>query len=147
MSLVTILLLVGLVWASPANWTETTRFTGSVSQDTDYFTCTHAEWRINWTYTPNPDYPQFAGFILATKDNQTRLVSYIYQSGNDTTSGLTYVHNKIGQFYLAISATNLIDYTIIIEQDLDSIPEFPLGPAFVLLTATLFIAVLARRPS
>jgi hypothetical protein len=140
-----IILLAPLALASPANWLEVIRFTGPTTQDTDYFTCTHAEWRLNWSYNPDPSYPQYAGFAFATKNNLSQTVNSVYQSGNQTTSGLTYVHDEIGQFYLSISTANLLDYTIIVEQDIDSIPEFPLGSVFALLAATLVIAILARR--
>jgi hypothetical protein len=50
-------------------------------------------------------------------------VTTIYETGNATTEGASYIHGERGTFYLAISAANLAEYTIIIQQDIDSIPE------------------------
>lgn len=119
-----VLSLCSQAYASPSNWTEVTRFTGSATQDTDYFVVIHSEWRINWTYTPNPAYPTMADFGITAKDNTSSLVTSIFETGNTTTTGITYVHNWQGTFYLSISVANLQSYTIIIQQDLDSIPEY-----------------------
>lgn len=131
--------------ASPEHWTEVTRFTGSTDQNTIYFTCSHNEWRLNWTYTPNAQYPTLAGFACTIKDNESLTIDSIYQTGNETTSGLTYMHNKPGTFYLTIGVANLVDYTIIIEQDLDSIPEYPVGLLFAMLTIAIGIATATRH--
>jgi len=140
------LILLEVVRASPEQWTEVTRFTGSTDQNTAYFVCNHNEWRVNWTYTPNPEYPTAAGFACTIKDNVSLTIDSIYQSGNETTFGLTYLHNKAGTFYLTIGVANLVDYTIIIEQDLDSIPEYPIGLLFAMLTIALVpLAVLKHR--
>lgn len=147
--LATIILPIGRARGSPSNWTEVTRFTGSGSETytTTYFNCTHAEWRINWTYTPNLAYPNLTMFAIYAypKGENNSFVGSIIKTGSTNTNGTTYIHNTQGTFYLEISVANTENYTIIIEQDIDSVPEFPLGPVLVLLAATLFIAILARR--
>jgi len=139
------LMALGVSRASPEQWTEATRFTGSADQNTAYFTCNHNEWRLNWTYTPSPQYPTLAGFACTIKDNESLTVDSIIQSGNESTSGLTYIHNKPGTFYLTIGVANLVDYTIIIEQDLNSVPEFPVGLLFAMLIIAIVIATAIKR--
>ena len=43
------------------------------------------------------------------------MVSTIYESGNATTEGTSYIHNKQGTFYLAISVANIPGYVVVIE--------------------------------
>ena len=61
-------------------------------------------------------------------------------------SGISYIHNNSGTFYMRINVTNAQGYTIIVEQDLDSIPEFP---SFLILPlvlmATLPAVIVYRR--
>lgn len=128
------------VWAS--TWTQVTRFTGSTSQTTDYFTVSHAEWRVNWTYTPDPQYPQYAGFYLNVyNQNKSEWPVAIIQSGNTTTQGTTYVHNLQGTFYCEITITSITGYTITIEQDLTSVPEYG-NVAFILAMLPVSLVVL-----
>ena len=64
---------IGIAFASSANWSEVTRFTGSETQPyiTDYFTCDHVDWRIRWEYMPED-----ATFIVYTYQ-QKRIVDSI----------------------------------------------------------------------
>ena len=147
--LATIIFLIGRVRGSPSNWTEVTRFTGSGSETytTTYFNCAYVEWRIKWAYTPDPTYPTYAmfGLFAYPKGEDISYISSVIKTGASDTSGTTYIHGNQGILYCKITVANTQNYAIIIEQDIDSVPEFPLGPVFVLLTATLFIAILARR--
>ena len=62
------------------------------------------------------------------------------------TSGISYIHNSKGTFYLKINVAYTESYTIIVEQDLDSIPEFPsflILPLFMI--ATLLAVIIYRR--
>jgi len=58
---------------------------------------------------------------------------------SDKASGVSYIHNQKGTFYMEI-ITNAENYTIIIEQDTDSIPEFT---PFALIVALITVSVLA----
>lgn len=140
--------LISTVQAS--NWTEVTRFNGSGSETytTNYFVCSHVEWGITWAYTPDPNYPDMGGFLIAAypQGETVSYVAYIYKTGSANTNGVTYIHNKAGTFYLTISTANTQSYTIIIYEDLQSIPEFPLGLLFAMLTIALVpLAVLKHR--
>jgi hypothetical protein len=153
----------------PYNWVEVTRFTkesvpstwwGDPSGNTDYFNCDYVEWRIRWEYTPHPAVPQYAalyfevyekkedviwrGFLRA--EGKSVLVDVIKKYGTSETSGVSYIHNQTGRFYMFISGSNIEDFTIIVEKDTDSIPEFPSWALLlVMVVAVLVIAVIYRR--
>ena len=141
-----------IVSATPANWSEVIRFTGSGTEQytTEYFTCDHVEWRIRWEYVPDPDYPEYAAFSVYTypQGEDTLFVDSIVKTGSEDTSGVSYIHNNKGTFYMKINVANTQNYTIIVEQDLDSIPEFSsiliLLPPFMLVT---LLAVMVLRKS
>ena len=128
-----------------STWQEVTRYSGAGTQDTAYFTCNHAEWRLNWSYTPTPGSEQYVLFAVAVKSNESELVSTIYESGNATTEGASYIHGERGTFYLAISAANLLGYTIIIQQDADSIPEIQGPIAIVAISCAMAAAILTKK--
>lgn len=137
------------VLAKPENWIEVTRFTGSGSEHytTNYFTCSHVEWRIRWSYVPDPNYPQLALFSVFTYPQGGNIpIDTIIKSGSSDTSGVSYVHNRAGTFFMEINVANTQSYTIIIEQDVDSIPELPsfyIMPLFFL--AILLVAIVCRK--
>lgn len=140
------ILCSNFVWAS--SWVEVTQFTGSGYYTTNYFTCSHAEWRINWSYTPTSINPQLAGFsIYVYPRNETSYyIATVSQDGNTTTSGTTYIHNAQGEFYLDFLAANLQSYTVVVEQDIESVPEFsPIFLALLFATGIVAATILARR--
>lgn len=124
LTIVILLGVVNLAYAESANWVQTAKFTGFSSKHTEYFTTGYAEWRMNWTYTPDRLYPQTANFSVTIYDNEDRQYDTVTQMGNTTTAGTTYVYNHTGTFYLAISVSNVEDYAMIIEQNTNSIPEY-----------------------
>jgi hypothetical protein len=150
------LVLYNPVLATPSNWSEVTRFTGTGSrepQNTTFFTADHPEWRIRWEYNPYPEYVNVASFVALTypQGETSNYVDSIVAMGPSQTSGTSYVHNRTGTFYMNIIAgDNVLNYTLIVEQDLDSIPEFLLPMLLpLLLTSTLVIATVcmcANKP-
>jgi hypothetical protein len=123
--------------ASAENWVEATRFTGSGAQNytTNYFTCNNAEWRIRYEYVTNPRLSILTFFkvFIYSKGEDTIYVDSIDKFGANDTSGISYVHNKTGTFYLKINA-NTQSYKIFIEQDTNSVPEFSSWTFPLLLT-------------
>lgn len=133
-------------FAYAVSWVQVTQFSGSASETTDYFTVSHAEWRVDWTYTPDPTYPQYASFYLDIyNQNQSEWPASIDQLGNTTTNGTTYVHNLSGTFYCDISVSSVTGYTITIEQDVNSVPEYPAFFLILALLTVLFITFAAFR--
>ena len=144
LALLTIMLALSMSisLAKATNWVEVTRFTGSGT--TDYFTCEHVEWRIRWEYTPSK--LAVFGFYVYEKGEDVFFIDSAFKMGDEETSGVSYIHNQEGIFYMDISAANIENYTIIVEQDVDSIPEFPswiILPLF--LVATLFAIIIKKR--
>jgi len=141
-------LTCGVVFASSGNWVEVTRFTGSGSDfsTTDYFTCDHVEWRIRWEYFPGPDFPSLALFSVNTyrQGEDVFSVDTLFQSGSENTTGISYVHNKEGTFYMDLSIANTESYTIIVEQDLNSIPEFPTWTITPLIMVAALIGIIYK---
>jgi hypothetical protein len=141
---------LSFVFASSSNnWTEVARFTGggSDSSTTDYFTCDHVEWRIRWEYVPRSDYPDYSVFGVITYEHG---IEYIYvdmvnQMGSENTEGVSYIHNNEGTFYMEFSIANTESFTVIIEQDTSSIPEFPTWMTTPLLVVAALAAIVCKR--
>ena len=145
-----IILTSGIVFASSNNWSEVTRFSGSGTEHytTDYFNCEHVEWRIRWEYVPHPAFPLLALFNVYTypQGEDVLYIDDIIKTGANDINGTSYIHNNDGTFYSKINVALTESYTIIIEQDLNSIPEFPswiILPA--LLVASIFALVFRKR--
>ncbi|MFC1487317.1 nitrous oxide reductase family maturation protein NosD [Thermoproteota archaeon] len=120
----------GVAFASSENWVEVTRFTGSGTEllKTDYFTCNQTEWRIRWEYIPDLQYPNLISFSVYTYpimegDRGPTYANVINKVGIENTSGTSYIHDYPGTFYMYINNVGTESYTIIVEQNLDSIPE------------------------
>ena len=133
------------VFASSGNWSEVARFTyaGTDTHTTDSFTCENVEWRIKWEYVPT----QFSYFNF---DVYPMGEDVIFASVNSAVigelSGILDIHNQAGTFYMKINSGNVEGYTVIVEQDLDSIPEFPLWMTLpIVVTATLAITVVRKK--
>ena len=127
------------------NWVEVTRWSGSAFPDpqqfeTEQFECNHVEWRIRWSYdavgTP------FESVLIIQKGGDL----IVYSEGYFSKSGVRSIHNEKGNFSLSIMCGNMYEYTIIVEQDVDSIPEFSsliILPLFIF--ATLLAVIVYRR--
>ena len=145
---------INLAWS--VTWSEIARFPvywGTAPNvishsQTDNFTCSRAEWRIVWNYTPlsivDPQYVYFNIFIYRT--NETNYIMEMNQQGNTTTNGTMYINNMTGEFYLKFLVYNVLDSTAIIEQDIETAPEFsPLILLSLFATGTLATMILSRR--
>ena len=136
--------------ATPVNWSEVVRFTGTGSQtyNTTSFNIGHVEWRIRWSYIPHTTFPQWTVLGVITYPQGAYIpIDVIAQMGATNTSGTSYIHGMVGTFYMTIAVANTEGYTIIVEQDLDSIPEFPsliILPLFIMATL-LAVAVYRRK--
>ena len=146
---VTMLAVSNIASATPSNWSEVTRFTGSGTDQytTNYFTCNHIEWRIRWQYVPDSEYPEFTVFNVYTypQGEDVMFIDSIIKTGAEDTNGASYIHNNAGIFYSKINVANTESYTIIVEEDLDSIPEFPSFLILPLFMAATLLAVIVHR--
>ena len=134
--------------SSSENWVEVTRFTEDDKFfQTDPFTINHNEWRIRWEYEPDPKVlEEHLAFYFNVIDQKSpgRSFASILKKGNEETNGTLYIYDRNGTFFL-IMIRAVISFTVIVEQNIDSIPEFPswiILPLFI--TATL-IGILVRK--
>jgi len=130
------------------DWNEVARFTGSGYQQyyTDYFTCDHREWRIRWEYIPESDSVGFAYFnVVVLPERALFVVDSILSTGGNDTSGISYIHDMSGMFFMEITAGAAESYTIIVEQNLNSIPEFPSWVILPLLILATLVGVIIRN--
>ena len=131
------------------NWVEVTRFTGGSNiTTTDHFTCDHVDWRIRWEYEPRNDNIRtvFRVYIFPYSDAFPREPWFesIQKYGTEETSGILYIHDHNGSFDMDV-LVSLESYTMIIEQDLESIPEFPSWtPLLIMLIVVIVVTVVYR---
>jgi hypothetical protein len=140
----------GIALASSENWVDVKSFTGKETIDiiTEPFTCDHVEWRIRWNYSPDfrmHGKPSFASFEVNVFENESdNLVSRIGRFSNVSESG-TLSLSENGTFYLHIEAFFIDEYSIVVEQNLESIPEFHLGTILPLLLIITLVLTVARN--
>jgi hypothetical protein len=137
----------GIVFATSENWIEVTRFSGGSSiTTTRTFTCDHGEWRISWEYEPRTDNPGVSTLQLNvhTQEFQGSKVGSLQKWGTEETNGILYIHDKSGTFYLDIICS-VQSYTLIIEQNSESVPEFPSWTPLLLVLIVFSVALIIYK--
>jgi len=144
-----------IVFASSENWVEVVRFYWSGAGPHEYritepFTCDHVDWRIRWEfYYHHTHFPEFVHFSVRTYPRGENIsdINSIRVDGFGERNGTSYIFNNEGQFYMRISTLSVVtSYTIIVEQNIDSIPEFPSLTVLPLaMTIMLFLVVVKRK--
>ena len=128
------------------NWVEVERFSGgSWWGGTRLFRIDNFEWRIRWNYEPSIDFgsDNAVVFDIQVLDAKSKRVELVRSDGK--TNGTVHLHQS-GQFYLYIIGFNTNNYTIIIEQNIDSVPEFSSWIILpLILIITLFSVVVKRN--
>jgi hypothetical protein len=116
-----------LPYAYAANWQTVTTITGSTDQTTATFNIPAQEWRLQWSYTPDPQYPQYSAlYIYVYPQGETAAyIDEVHASGNAQTSSTEYIYQGSGSFYLKILDANIPSYTITIQQDTSSTTPTP----------------------
>lgn len=139
---VSILALVGICYG--ANWETITTFTGASGTTTDYFNVPTDEWKLTWTFTPDPKYPEYSslGGFVYPRDGE--MYADYFDADDKQTSGTIYIHEGSREYYLKIMCANLQSYTITIEYDTTAIPEYS-SIAVVIALALVSISVIAMR--
>jgi hypothetical protein len=140
----------GVVFAFSEDWSEVTRFTDEeMIFTTDLFTVEHVEWRIRWEYEPQPDVPDThpsLEFYVYSQEPQGQWFDRVSKRGTEETNGTLFIHDKQGTFYLTVVSA-VENYTIIVEQNLATIPEFPSWMTLIvmLLVLTALVTVYRHR--
>ena len=138
-----------IVFASSSNWVEVITFTGSAGgvHSTSRFAVDYVDWRIRWEVTPGND-----------SERGTSFDAYVYPSsggpyvevlhhtiGTEKTTGIKNIYNHMGSFYIVVVTTNIADVKLIIEQNIESIPEFPSWTILPLLIVVTLVGVIFRN--
>jgi hypothetical protein len=130
-----------IVFASSENWVEVDRFTGgSWNGGTRPFIINHIEWRIRWNYEPIIDVDSM-GFHFMVMDVDHNYIDIVF--GDEKRNGTLYL-NQDGEFYLDISGLH-VEYTIIVEENIESITEFPSMTILLLLLMVIFATVIYKK--
>ena len=146
LALLTIMLVMPMTisLAKAVTWVEVTRQSGSAFPDPAEFSmqfeCNHIEWKIKWSYDAVGS--PWESLLLIQKNGDL----IVYSDGYISKSGVRYIHNEAGNFSLGITCLNIYEYTIIIEQDIDSIPEFtPVALIIALIAVSIFVVALSKK--
>jgi hypothetical protein len=140
---------MGYIPESPSdNWVEVARFIGTKGFTTDVFVCDHVEWRIRWEFDPgHGHFPELHKFQVTTYEEgeSTNYFNQILEFPGGDLNGVELL-NQSGTFYLDICTGILHSYTIIIEENIHSIPEFlSWVPTLISLVAVVIVAVFYRH--
>lgn len=135
------------VFAESENWIEIATFSEDRPRfgETNSFTVEHSEWRILWEY--EIDEANLTAFFFDVKNNDTHQLvgNYSNNGALDKTQGIYNITGTTGNFYLDLGSNGL-SYSITIEQNIDSVPEF--GSWIVIpiaLGASLFVVAYKKQ--
>jgi len=132
----------GVAFASSGNWVEVTSFSQGRPWfgNTSSFRCDHVEWRIRWEYVIDESMLTAFLFEIRLQDTDEIIGDYSNSGKLNITEGIYNITDYEGEFYLFIG-TNAKSYSIIVEQNLESIPEFALWTPTLVALAVLTVAV------
>jgi hypothetical protein len=139
-----------IVFASSGNWIEVARFTGGGGiGTTEPFTCDYSDWRIRWEIEPIKDSTERTMFLVYVFPYTGSFLrdpwfDSIQHYGTEETSGILYIQDRNGSFDMDVLAS-LESYTMIIEQNVESIPEFPQWSILPIIVIAPLIAIMLRK--
>jgi hypothetical protein len=140
---------VNTVFASSEHWVKVKRFTGVGGiSNIPTFTVGHVDWRIRWEIEPGNGSERTAFLVYVYPATGGQWFEQIQHFGREETTGILNICNHNGSFHLTVLTGTVNSYTIIVEQNIDSIPEFPswiILPAF--LSVTFLAIIFRKRPS
>lgn len=93
-------------------------FTGTSDKTTSPFEVTTGEWVIDWSYIPDPEYPEYAvfGFYVYPRAETVDFVEAMIAPGD--TNGSTYSYVGSGEYYIKVYCANIQSWTIVISPPL-----------------------------
>ena len=137
-----------IVFASSDNWVEVTTFTGSGGvHSTSRFAVDYVDWRIRWEVNPGNDSELGTSFnaYVYPSSGGPQIEEMHYIIGTEKTTGIKNIYNHRGIFYIVVVTTNIADVKLIIEQNIESIPEFPSWSILPLLIVVTLVGVIIRN--
>jgi hypothetical protein len=107
-----------LPFACSTGWATVTTIKGSADQTSKTFSINAQEWRLQWSYTPNPDFPDltFFGVLVYPEGEGVSYVDSFYVNGSTQTNGIENINEGIGNYHLEILDANIPSYTIVVQQ-------------------------------
>ena len=137
-----------IVFASSDNWVEVTTFTGSGGvHSTSRFAVDYVDWRIRWEVNPGNDSERgtsFNAYIYPTYGGP-QIEEMHHTIGTEKITGIKNIYNHRGIFYIVVVTTNIADVKLIIEQNIESIPEFPSWTILPFLVVATLVGVTVRN--
>jgi hypothetical protein len=136
-------------FACAADWLTVTTITGSADQTSKSFNITAQEWRLQWSYTPDPQFPSltFFGVLIYPEVKDVSFIDSFYINGSTQTSGIEVINGSTGNYHLEILDANIPSYTIIVQQYGGTVSSPPDGNSIFgnltnVVLAVLVIAIL-----
>jgi len=141
-----------VVFASSENWVEVTTLTGAGSiGSTKTFTVDHVDWRIKWEITPgnSSERTAFLAYVYPATGikGSEQWFEQIEHYGTEKTTGMLTIYNNSGSFYVGVLTGNVDGYKMIIEQDIDSVPEFSSWIIIHLFVAATIVITVYKKKS
>jgi hypothetical protein len=137
-----------IVFASSDNWVEVITFHNAVGFGmTSRFNVVYVDWRIKWEIYPSNGSESPSLTVHVYHDMGHQGIENISSLTTHETNGILNIYNASGKFFLVNQATNTNSSSIlIIEQNTDSIPEFPSWtPLLITSIAAVAVAVIYRQ--
>jgi hypothetical protein len=133
------------------NWVEVSKFSGdgaffgSTLPANELFNVSHSDWRIKWEYEIYiQNLTAFFFDVKLAGTNQT-VAGYSNSGQLNIQKGILNITEYTGEFYLYVG-TNAKSYTITVEENIDSIPEFPsMTILFAGLSLITLISIIYRH--
>lgn len=87
--------------------------TGSGDKTSPPFSVTTDEWIIDWSFIPNPEYPELAvfGFFIYPRGET---VSFVESVSFADEEGSTYSYAGSGEYYLEVIAANIEGWEVVV---------------------------------
>ena len=89
-------------------------FTGTSDKTTSPFEVTTSEWIVDWSYVPDPEYPEYAvfQFFVYPRGETVNFVEAMISPGD--TNGSTYSYAGSGEYYIKVYCGNVDSWEITI---------------------------------
>ena len=131
------------------NWVQVATLTGQGgSSTTDTFTVENNDWRILWDVELDDEtqWPMLQAYVFpyAEIKGSEPYVTSIEKLVHEQTSGVLRIYNQSGSFYIDVNAS-VENYRIVVQQNVDSIPEFPSWTILPFILAIGVSSILVKR--
>ena len=120
---------LNIAFGASGNWIEIVTLTGSGGiGSTKTFVVDRVDWRIRWEFEPGNGSERVAFLVYVFQTTGIKgsvpWIDSIQHFGTEETTGILNIYNQSGYFYMDVLTGNIENYSMVIEQNLDSIPEF-----------------------